>query len=100
MQSAPLFLPEARRRLDNFYSQLAHWGEVAPAVRSQLEGFLEAGVYMRLVSREQLRDMIVTSYGTFMGEAPAPIPGSADSVQLPVLWARAPVYAPGKGGPK
>lgn len=98
MQPAPQFLPEARRRLDNFYSQLAHWGEVAPGLRSQLEGFLEAGVAMQLLSLEQLQDMITTSYGTFMGQAPAPIPGLRDNVQLPVLWARAPVYAPGKGG--
>jgi hypothetical protein len=96
MQPVPQFLPEAQRRLDDFYRKLAQWGEVAPGPRFRLEGFLEAGLTLGLVQRQQLQDMIETSYHTFMGRAPEPVPGSDQAVQLPVCWQRAPVYKSGE----
>ena len=95
VEPATQFLPEAQQRLDNFYRELAQWGEVAPGPRFRLEGFLEAGLTLGLVQQPQLQTMIDTSYRTFMGRAPDPIPGSEPMVQLPVRWQRAPVYKSG-----
>jgi hypothetical protein len=97
MQPAPQFLTEAQQRLDDFYRKLAQWGEVAPGLRFRLEGFLEAGLTLGLVEGQQLQVMIETSYRTFLGRAPEPVPGSDPIVQLPVRWQRAPVYRSGEG---
>ena len=95
VEPATQFLPEAQQRLDNFYRELAQWGEVAPGPRFRLEGFLEAGLTLGLAQQPQLQAMVETSYRTFMGRAHEPIPGSDPMVQLPVCWQRAPVYKSG-----
>ncbi len=92
MTSEAQFVALAQQRLDDFYSQLALTGEVAPGVRFRLEGFLEAGLVLQLAEPRHLANMINASYRAFMGEPPEPCPIADVPVQLPVRWQRAPVY--------
>ena len=92
------FRAEAWRRIDQFYGELARLGEVPPARRFALEGFLAAGLYLELVERELLQRWLHDSQRGHLGaELPAP-PTWADGagVTLPVRWQRAPVYPGGK----
>ena len=81
-------------KLDAFYQDFARFGEVAPGRLFRLEGFIEAGLALELVSKQQARRMIDHSYGRYMAEA-APDMDWVDApagLVLPVVWGRAPVY--------
>jgi hypothetical protein len=93
MKVEETFIAEAARRLDAFYGDLHNYGEVAPGVRFRLEGFLEAGLSLQLVERNELDALIQAAYKTHMGQEPTAVPG--DGLQLPVRWRRAPVYPSG-----
>lgn len=81
-------------KLNGFYQDFARFGEVAPGRLFRLEGFIEAGLALELISLEEARSLIGGSYRRHLGEA-APNMDWVDApggLALPVKWQRAPVY--------
>ena len=89
---------ELEQRLQDFYRELAEYGEVAPGVRFRLEGMLQTALWLQCVDEQQLQRLVHDIYREHMGEAPAPLPGRPEPYHLPVHWQRAPVFP--SGGPK
>ena len=95
---AEAFREQSLARVEGFYADLGRLGEVAPAARLRLEGFLEAGLALGLVTRDEVSRWVNDSYRRNMppesgGHTPAVLADCDDGVVvLPVRWRRAPVY--------
>lgn len=98
MSAGERFCAEAQARIDRFYRELAQMGEVAPVIRLRLEGFLEAGLVLDLVSRDTVESWIYHYGRRHLGEGRMPDPSQVpadsddDGMLLPVRWQRAPVH--------
>lgn len=83
------------QRLDEFYSDLAKFGEVAPGVRFRLEGFIEAGLCLQLIAATEVQKVIADAYQIHMGAVAPALPGKPEPYHLPIRWQRAPVFPSG-----
>ena len=92
------FREQAQARVECFYADLGRLGEVPPAARLRLEGFLEAGLTLGLVAKDEISRWVDDSYDRHLPteqhqRAPtAPADSDNNLIVLPVRWRRAPVY--------
>ena len=94
MSTAARFTAELAQRLDSLYRDQAELGEVAPGARLRLEGWIEAGLQLELVTREEVERLVADAWSRRRpGEVPPLLPDTDGGIALPVRWQRAPVYA-------
>ena len=92
------FYSAAEARLDQFYRSLGELGEVTPVARLRLEGFLEAGLLLDLVTRADIDSWVAHYTHLHLGEeqrlpsSPVLADSDDDGVLVPVRWRRAPVH--------
>ena len=103
MADPELYRREVRERIEAFYRELGEWGEMPPAKRLRLEGFLEAGILLGLLERDALGTWVEASWQRYIDDPAGDLiaidgllGGGSGDIRLPVIWERAPVYCAGE----
>ena len=83
------FMAEAERRLRGILQSFSEAGDVAPALGFRTEGFFEAGVFLGLVTEQQLSALIERLQKEVLDIEDQRI--FTERLSIPVLMRRAPV---------
>ena len=82
------YLPEAERRLRDILLAFKRGEDVAPALNFRTEGFFEAGVFLGLVTEQQLSELLARLQREVLDIADQRL--LADQLSIPVMMRRAP----------
>lgn len=83
------YLEEVEGRLRAILQAFKRGEDVAPALNFRTEGFFEAGVFLGLVSEEQLSELLVRLQREILDVADQRL--LADQLVIPMMMKRAPV---------
>ena len=83
------YLLEAERRLRDVLLAFKRGEDVAPALNFRTEGFFEAGVFLGLVTEQQLSELLVRLQREVLDSADQRL--LADQLRIPAMMRRAPV---------
>lgn len=83
------YLQEVECRLITILQAFKRGEDVAPALNFRTEGFFEAGVFLGLVSEEQLSELLVRLQREILDVADQRL--LADQLVIPMMMKRAPV---------
>ncbi len=94
LQDNPAFVKQLESRVKAVYQAFKTDGNVPPAIVFRLEGFIEAGCALGLLTEDEAQVIIKSAWqSTFT----VPFPELVSSkIAIPTLMQRAPVYPSGK----
>jgi hypothetical protein len=90
------YLAELEARLNAFFSDQAEGLDIPPALLSRLEGFIDAGIMVALISATEMKQRLTSLAEHYSGADAAAIYENDNRVILHLLMPEAPVYPSAK----
>lgn len=86
------FLRQLQERLDAFFREQAEGWDIPPAHLYRLEGFIEAGLRLELISRQQVRRQLLALADHYLCAEDADLYRQDEDIVLHLHMKTAPVY--------